>query len=149
MNPHCPTCGQTVALDDDRLLIDTGTGIVQRGSRRVRLCTGHSMTLLTALYAAYPGSMAYERILDRIWGHDTDGGPLTARNVLHVLMARMRPSLRQIGVGIGTDRASGLRLTIDPNWRSSSAENEKGRLGCRPSASSCVSLVSAVPASIR
>lgn len=118
ISSHCPTCGQSVPLDG-RLLVDTAAAAVQRGARRIRVCKGHSMTLLSALHGAFPRCVSYERIIHAIWGHDPNGGPLAPRAVLHVLIARMRPALRELGVGIVTERGDGLRLTIDPNWQAS------------------------------
>jgi hypothetical protein len=59
--PHCPTCGQPIVLD---------------------LCPLEAM-LFAILVEAYPDPIACDDVVTRLYAHRHDGGPATARQIMH------------------------------------------------------------------
>jgi DNA-binding winged helix-turn-helix (wHTH) protein len=95
----CPTCKQPIS-DIDELLIDAATGVVQRGTSRTIISRGNCARVLTALRDAYPGEVSIKRLLEAVYGDDSDGGPLFANTCIHVAIHHLRTPLRTIGVAI-------------------------------------------------
>lgn len=106
MSVPCPCCGaavQTPGLESLRFMI------VPPNERRV----------LDALISSYPRVVSVPDLAQRVYGHDADGGPVTADNAVRVYMYRLRPKLAKYGWTAGAmkgvrDGVSLRRLAATP-----------------------------------
>lgn len=102
----CPCCGQTVFKPSVDMLIDH-LGI-----------SGHQAAILAAVWHGKGFPVPTERILDRMYEDDPDGGPKEARqySALKESMSRLRNRLKGSGVSIeSAGPAGGWRLSFDPD----------------------------------
>lgn len=77
----CKCCGQTLPVD---------IGI------EVSLARGLK-TIVEVVRKAGQHGISTDRLFNRIYGHDRDGGPLTGVKVLHVRISRINKTLRPQG----------------------------------------------------
>ena len=56
------------------------------------------------------GSVTYRDIIDQLWGHDPEGGPLYAQRIISIYVWKLRKCLRP-GWGIRTNDGQGFALT--------------------------------------
>lgn len=106
----CPNC-QALHVGD--LSIDLGASTLRRKGRALRV-TPYQARIFEVLARAHPAVVPAERLHFAIYGDREDGGPLTADNVLHVQINRLRKSLREsaLGAHIQTFRGNGYRLVF-------------------------------------
>lgn len=103
-----PDVAREVLVYDD-LELDTASRLARRGSRLIDLSTTEYELL--SLFMRNPRIVLTRAVLmDRIWGHDFEGGP----NVLEVYIAHLRAKLEQDGEArlIQTMRGTGYVLKV-------------------------------------
>jgi hypothetical protein len=90
MTIQCPCCGQSVAGDLPIAALEhVSLSPMQR-------------QIVGLLLEKYPQPVSTGRIASRIYGGSPDGGPLTASNVIHVQLARIRHALKPMGWTAGS-----------------------------------------------
>ena len=76
-------------------------------------CGRTTLGLLDALTMRFPHVVGYDAIIDRMYGHDPQGGPLNTRGVIATVLCKMRPKLEGSPFSIETYHSSGLILKVD------------------------------------
>ena len=77
--------------------------------RVCKLPSTHPQILYQALLWQLDRFIPYDAAIDLLWGNDPDGGPLHAKNVLAIIVHR----LRKQGYKIETWSGVGLRMKSD------------------------------------
>lgn len=103
MTSACPCCGQplTKAFNSmDALMLGQLAPI--------------ELTILRVL-ASYPGAWATTaRLLEAIYGHRSDGGPISARQSLIVRICHLRKKMKPFGLDIESKRNHRRLVTVQP-----------------------------------
>jgi hypothetical protein len=98
---RCPCCGS--ALDPvDRVHWNLNTRVVETPIGRRQLSPNESR-LFNLIWSKRPARQTGLRMVDALYAHDPDGGPLGAMRTLHVVLSGLRGKLRPIGLNIETE----------------------------------------------
>src|SRR3546814_17561919 len=119
---RCPTCGQALReLDEPR--VDLNTGIAVLGGVAVKLSSAVA-ELCYILIEQYPGFVAHERLIARIWGQQE--APETAPKMIQLYVLRLRRTMDAAGAPfkIVTPFGYGYSLAPIPIGRAACGEKE-------------------------
>jgi len=88
--------------------LDTGTGMLSCGERSVRL-SGREFQAMELFPRSPKIVLSVERIMERVWGWDSDAGI----NVVWVHISNLRKRLKAIGMTIQANRGLGYILEAE------------------------------------
>lgn len=94
---RCPCCGSEI----DSVPVEALTEVM--GSMQQKM-------ILEELVRQYPRYVSMTRLIQLLWGHDPEGGPITANNVVSAQTSRLRRVIAEYGWGI-SDAKSGRGQT--------------------------------------
>ena len=85
---------------------------VQRGDVCVKLQPQQFRVL--AVLLEFGDRIGVPSLIDALYGHRTDGGPLFAGTIVQMYVHQLRPLLAPLGIGIDAVYRRGYRATILP-----------------------------------
>ena len=88
--------------------LDTGTGMLSCGERSVRL-SGREFQVMELFLRSPKIVLSAERIMERVWGWDSDAGI----NVVWVHISNLRKRLKAIGAGVTIQANRGLGYILE------------------------------------
>ena len=88
--------------------LDTGTGMLSCGERSVRL-SGREFQVMELFPRSPKIVLSAERIMERVWGWDSDAGI----NVVWVHISNLRKRLKAIGAGVTIQANRGLGYILE------------------------------------
>lgn len=104
----CPCCEQELPPHHSNLKVIPGRGLVVKGDKFSQL-TQSQMTIFNEIYEKMPLGVVLDRLVEVLYQHRPDGGPLTAHNTVHVMVAQANRRLQKLNVRITAGR--GYRFT--------------------------------------
>lgn len=96
----CPCCGQPYPLETGKLSYLDSYRIVSNGIEAVTL----TPTQYKIMLGVRQRSRSLDELVNYIYGERPDGGPVTARNCLAVIMSKLNARLAPLGVRVGAER---------------------------------------------
>lgn len=101
VKPLCPCCGQAIAAPPPDKVIE-----FMRMTKQQR-------AIAEAVLRAHPRRVPIDRIVDRVWGDDPDGGPEAPERIVHTVICKLNHRLQIYGWridGMAAGRGSGYGL---------------------------------------
>lgn len=108
MTCSCPLCGGSI-VDDGRVRLDPGSGLVVAADRFVRL-PALEFSMFEALWTSRPRTLAKEKLLAASAGYTDDEREV---KMVDVVICKLRKKLAPLGVGIGTTWGHGYHITME------------------------------------
>ncbi len=103
----CPCCGRKAALDQIR--INLAARSVARGDVTIRY-PQTTFVLAQLLLAASPRHISNDEMVEALWGHRSDGGPVQAEQQIAVRIMALRTSLPKMGLRVENLHGQGYRI---------------------------------------
>ena len=95
----CPCCRQELKASDQPATLYPAQGIVLRGDKFVQLSQSE-MTIVETVFESKADGASVDKLIDALYAHRPDGGPVCARNTVFVLVGFANKRLAKLHVKI-------------------------------------------------
>jgi len=104
---YCPCCGSSIAMGE--VVLDRQQGVVVFGGIPARL-SPHQTSVVAELLRAWPNAVSSDALIFAMYSGVDE--PQESQKVLHIVICKLRPLLKPLGLSISTIQARGYKLSI-------------------------------------